>query len=245
MELKEIFNHWAKSVHPDYAHQQWLLSKWEVFEGIEWSAAKIDLMVKTIAQGLSLKISDCLIDLGCGAGWILQALLSRCAKGVGLDISWEMLKMATRKARVNYLCGEIGQLPLRSESFDCALVYYVFLNFRDYRYVEQSLLEIFRILKPGGRALIGQLPDQNCSADYELAKADHLQFCQRHYLLGKNNRDLYLPPLRLFDRNRLKDFLGKYNMDHRFLPSFNPFFREGKPEVIDWRFDLILEKNLK
>ena len=36
MELKKIFNSWAGSVQKDYANKQWLLSKWELFEGIEW-----------------------------------------------------------------------------------------------------------------------------------------------------------------------------------------------------------------
>ncbi len=244
MELKQIFNSWAGSVGSEYARKQWLLSKWELFEGIDWPQEKNELMIRSIVQGLRLKTDHRLIDLGCGGGWILNQLKTSCGKIYGLDISFQMLKIAMMGCpKEKFLCGEIGKLPVRSNSFDRVLSFYVFLNFSHDAYVEQSLSEIVRILKRGGRALIGQLPDERRSQDYDKAKAGHLDYCRNHYTLGKNIRDIHTPPLRLFDKEKLGRFLKAHDVAHQFLKSFNPFYRSGQPQLIDWRFDLVLEKN--
>ncbi len=244
LELKSLFNAWAKEVDGDYAQRQWLLSKWELFEGIAWPKEKYDTMIRSIAVGLQLQSGDNLIDLGCGGGWILKARSAYAKRGVvGLDFSGEMLRFARQTLPETPLInGEIGRLPLKSESFAKALSYYVFLNFADDAYVEQGILEVWRVLKKGGRALIGQLPDKNGSAAYEAAKAEHLEFCRRTYPLGKNNRDTHLLPLRLFDKDALSRSLNERNIRHQFLDSFNPFFRSGQPALVNWRFDLVLEK---
>ena len=243
MELKKIFDSWAGTAKKDYARKQWLLSKWELFEGIEWTQEKKDLMVKSIANGLQLRKTHALLDLGCGGGWILKQLKPRVKKIYGLDFSQRMLAFALKVCPgEKFISGEISTLPFKDGSFDRALSYYVFLNFTDDRYVERSLMEILRVLKKGGRALIGQLPDKNRSRQYDLAKREHLAYCHEHFVLGKNIRDTFPPPLRLSDRVKLGRFLKDRKIKHRFLKSFNPFYRRGKPALIDWRFDLVLGK---
>lgn len=243
MGLKEIFNAWAGSAKKDYAQKQWLLSKWELFEGIEWPPEKTNVMIKTIIEGLKLDKSKSLMDLGCGGGWILKNLKPYADKIYGLDFSFEMLKFAlTTCPGEIFLGGDIGKLPFKPNIFDRALAYYVVLNFTDDRYVERSLREIFRVLKMGGRALIGQLPDKDRSRDYDAAKNEYFQYCQARYKLGGNIRDIHAPPLRLFDREQLSEFLKKEKINFQFLDSFNPFYRDGQPELVDWRFDLVLKK---
>ena len=242
-ELRELFESWGNTADPRYTQQQWLLSKWELFEGVEWPPAKRNLMLKTIAGGLQLRADETLVDLGCGGGWIASSLRAVTGKVVGLDFSQNMLGFAHRlDSQLPLVCGDISQLPLKKESVDAALAYYVFLNFSQDDFVEKCLLEVIRILKSGGRALIGQLPDHLGSVQYESAKADHLRYCQENYRLGKNNRDTFLTPLRLFAKNKLSQFLTSQKISHRFLPSFNPFYRAGQPEVVGWRFDLLLKK---
>lgn len=244
MELKQIFDAWAKSAGKDYAQKQWLLSKWELFEGIDWPPEKNKIMINSIVAGLKLDQSKNLVDLGCGGGWILQNLKNHAGKIYGLDFSTEMLKLASSACPdETFIGGEIGQLPFKPKVFDRALAYYVFLNFTDDRYVERSLLEIFRVLKSGGRALIGQLPDTERSRDYDGAKDQHIKYCRERFKIGRNIRDIHAPPLRLFDRKQLKEFLNKQKIDFQFQDSFNPFYRSGQPELIGWRFDLILKKD--
>ena len=242
-DLKELFESWGRATKKDYVDQQWFLSKWEVVEGIVWPAEKINAMVQTIAQGLEVKKSDTMADLGCGGGWILRELKPYAGRIIGLDFSQSMLTSAQQLCpNEDFVCGEIGQLPFQNESFDCALSYFVFLNFMDDRFVEQALLDVMRILKKGGRALIGQMPDKACSADYDREKAAYLDYCRKNFKLGNNHREVCHVPPRLFDKGKLEQFLKDRKIECEFRRSFNPFYREGELKTIDWRFDLLLKK---
>ena len=243
MELKSLFDHWGEKADKAYAKKQWLLSKWEVCEGIEWSQEKIDIMLESIVAGLDLKTQHQFVDLGCGGGWITHALTPVVKNAIGLDFSYAMLQMGKQAFPLNsYICGEIGRLPFRNETWDRILSYFVFLNFMDDDFIKKAILDIIRTLKKDGRILIGQLPDQRCSGDYDQAKKEYLQYCEEIFTIGKSNRDICRAPQKLFDKEMLTDFFKQEKILFEFRPSFNPFFRKGQPETVDWRFDIILTK---
>jgi ubiquinone/menaquinone biosynthesis C-methylase UbiE len=244
MDLRNLFNKWGQQAQQDYAQKQWLLSKWEVIEGIDWSPKKIAVMLQSIREGLALDPTHTLVDLGCGGGWILKALKTSAKRVIGLDFSLSMLQHARRYCGQElFVCGDISQLPICENCCDRVLSYFVFLNFMDDRLVEQGIREIFRILRKGGRALIGQLPDQQCSQEYDRAKKDYLDFCRANYPLGKSHREICQAPQKLFLREKLLRFLEGQKIPHQTRDSFNPFYRPGEPEVVKWRFDLILVKD--
>ena len=242
MQLKKIFDCWAGKTAKKYSDRQWLLSKWEVIEGIEWPQEKIRLMLAAIAKDLKLGSQDNLVGLGCGGGWILKSLKKRVKETYGLDFAIEMLRIARlNDKKGKFICGEIGRLPFASESFSRVLSYFVFINFSE-EYTRRCLLEIYRILKMGGRALIGQIPNERGSKDYDRAKEDYLAYCARVFKLGKDTSRLNAPPIELFDRKELSAFLRAKKIQHEIAPSFNPFWRRGEPLRVSWRFDLILKK---
>ncbi len=245
MELKQIFNNWAHSVGEEYSKKQWLLSKWEMFEGVEWSEKKCAILIKNIRDRLQLSPEEKLIELGCGGGWILESLKPYVEKAYGMDIAVEMLKHAQGILPQNILLsGEIGKIPIKENFFDKILCYYVFINFSEDSYIEDSIREIGRVLKKGGRALIGQLPDRTKSSQYDRAKKDYLEHCQNIYQnnLGRDTSEIHLPPLKLYDKNKLISFLKKNDLRFHFSKSFNPFYYPRQPELIDWRFDIIIDK---
>lgn len=243
MDLRNLFDTWSKKASPNYDKKQWLLSKWEVVEGIEWPEEKFEAMMQTLRGRLKLNASQSLIDLGCGGGWILKALKSSAGRVAGLDFSLAMLGRARSTCPGEFLiCADISRLPLKDLTWDRALSYFVFLNFMDDGFIERGILEIMRVLKKGGRALIGQLPDEKMSRDYDLAKEDHLAYCRKTFHLGKSNRDVCRAPQKLFSKGKLTSFLKRQGIPHEFLDSFNPFYRPGQPRVIPWRFDLVLHK---
>lgn len=243
MELREMFDAWAKSTQKQYLHKQWLLSKWEVIEGVEWPPEKIAVMLESIYDGLSLKKTDMLADLGCGGGWISSLLKPFVRKVNGVDMSFGMLDHARQiMGAGGLICGSIDALPIKAEMFDKVLSYFVFINFSDDAFAEACLHEIMRVLKAGGIAMIGQLPDREKASDYDREKKTYLSYCEKNFSIGKNKRDVYTPPIKLFDRERLVDFLEKAKFSYEIRDSFNPFYRPGEPLLIDWRFDLILKK---
>ncbi len=243
-DLKKLFDVWGQTAKSDYAYEQWLLSKWEVVEGVVWPPEKIKMMIQTIVDGLKLNKSDIIADLGCGGGWILKELRPCVKNAVGLDFSQAMLTHARQFCpSENFVCGEIGNLPFKDESLDGALSYFVFLNFLDDDFIERALLDLMRILKKGGRALIGQLPDKTRSADYDRAKAQYLEYCQKNFKLRSSHREVCRAQQKLFDIDKLKGFLNRQKIDYEFKKSFNPFYRKGADTRVDWRFDLVLIKS--
>jgi len=243
MKLIDIFNAWGQSADRQYATKQWLLSKWEVNEGVEWPEEKTQIMLKSLLEGLDPTPESCFIELGCAGGWILEHLLPHVKSGYGFDFSIEMLRFAHEAMAGNqFICGDIGRIPFKDESFDRVLSYYVFLNFDDDKFVQQGIFEVIRILKKGGRALIGQLPKEEGSSRYEQAKEDYAHYCQEKFDVGKSNREDCKPPLRLFDKDKLIGLLQSQNVKLHFQNSFNPFYYSGQSESVDWRFDLIIEK---
>lgn len=96
------------------------------------------------------------LDLGCGTGEVLSAVLgrwpeTRCA---GLDLSENMLSAARAKLgdRVALTQGEAACLPYEAETFDVILCNDSFHHYPEPRKV---LAEVKRCLKPGGVFLLG------------------------------------------------------------------------------------------
>ena len=138
------------------------------------------------------------LDVCCGTGKITLDLAERLGPSgqvVGVDFSESMLAVAAahlRKSglrdRVELICADAQRLPFAAASFDAVTIGYGLRNVSDMR---RALLEIKRVLKPGGR--VGSL---------ELAKPYLPVFRQIYHLymavgvplLGKliaHNQDAY------------------------------------------------------
>ena len=245
MELQNIFNSWASGqTAKKFTEKQWLLSKWENIEGIDWPQEKIAAMVDQITMRLGLLPDHFLLDLGCGGGWLLKKMQPIIKKGVGIDISFNMLQHAASFFQEgDWVTGQAAQIPFKEATFDRLLSYFVFINIQDKEYIKKSLQEIHRVLKKGGKALIGQLPDKDKSADYDQDKSEYLDYCQERFSLGQNYRDENYVPLQLYDRDEFCEMALQTGMTCRSDQSFNPFYRPGQDLTINWRFDVILEKN--
>ena len=92
------------------------------------------------------------LDLGCGGGFMSEALASRGAKVIGVDISPGAIAIAIRHAAsqglaIRYLVGSGENLPLPSHSVDCVVCVDVLEHVRS---LDQVLDEICRVLRPGG-----------------------------------------------------------------------------------------------
>jgi SAM-dependent methyltransferase len=243
MTLKDFFDDWTSAAKSSYAQRQWLLSKWEVFDGIEWSQDKINVMLGTILDALRPEKEHLFLDLGCGGGWITRLLAGHVHQAVGLDFCAHMLSVAAASSAGSWVQGDIGRLPFKTSSVDRVLSYFVFLNFLDDSFVEKSLLEIHRVLAPGGVALIGQMPDAAGSLSYDRSKKEYMDYCSGQMHLGRRNDQDSRAPLRTFDRESLVRFLRDKGIVCDIRPAFNPFYRQGASVTVEWRFDLLLRKD--
>ncbi|MEQ6377925.1 class I SAM-dependent methyltransferase [Bacillaceae bacterium S4-13-56] len=96
-------------------------------------------------------------DLGCGDGYGSYLLHNRGYKVIGLDLSKEMIDKANERLEdqtLHFIQGDITSLPFESESFNAVLC----VNAMEWvRHPIEALMEMKRIVKPGGKLLIGIL----------------------------------------------------------------------------------------
>lgn len=98
-----------------------------------------------------------ILDVGSGAGQILGHLLQSTVPEtqiVAFDLSQQMLKRArtrVKSERPVYVSGDMMRLPFADESFDCATCGYVLEHLPD---PTPGLVELKRVLRPGGSALV-------------------------------------------------------------------------------------------
>lgn len=105
------------------------------------------------------------LDLCCGTGdlaILLAKLAGAPARIIGLDFSPPMLKKATEKAgrielesELQFVHGDVNDLPFPDEYFDCIDISFAFRNLT-YKNPEtpRYLSEIYRVLKKGGEFVI-------------------------------------------------------------------------------------------
>lgn len=114
-------------------------------------------LIDKISRHLSLKASDKLLDVGCGAGLITKELTDKVAMTVGLDATREMILHAPRS--IQGVEGLAHKLPFQAQTFDKVLCHSVFQYFPDHQYAQAVVEDFLRVMAPNGICLIQDLPD--------------------------------------------------------------------------------------
>lgn len=144
-----------------------------------------------IQASLALQPAERVLEVGCGAGVLLEAMLAQCASACAIDHSPDMVALAAARntaaiaaGRLDLRQGDACALPWPDASCDAAASAHMFF------FVERPrdmLRDIARVLKPGGRLAIATSPHSrlgrwflapyaramHCYADAELAAMLH------------------------------------------------------------------------
>ncbi|MDH3693841.1 MAG: metalloregulator ArsR/SmtB family transcription factor [Gammaproteobacteria bacterium] len=105
-----------------------------------------------------------LLDLGTGTGRIMEIFSSRIERGLGIDMSREMLTVARANlesvgiSHCQVRQGDILNLSAHAKSMDVVTIHHV-LHFLDNP--ADAVTEAARVLKPGGRLLIADFAPHN------------------------------------------------------------------------------------
>jgi len=98
-----------------------------------------------------------ILDAGCGTGRLAQELAARGAEVTGVDVSPAMLEIARKKMqgkKAVFLRADVTVLPFAPASFDAAVCFTVLEFIPE---PEEALRELWRVIRPGGRMVIGVL----------------------------------------------------------------------------------------
>jgi len=112
---------------------------------------------KEIAKIVNPDRETSLLDIGCGWGLLLKELhnMDRELKLYGIDISPKMVHVAKLKLKnidhVEIIEGSADKLPYKNNSFEYITC---ILSFHHHPNSLQSLKEMFRVLKPGGKVFL-------------------------------------------------------------------------------------------
>lgn len=121
------------------------------------SAVERTAVSEHLIRSLGIRRGNKVLDVGCGTGLIIPWLLEEVgAEGrvTALDIAEKMLWIAREKherPNVEYIHADISRTPFLDQSFDEVVCHNCFPHVA---HKETAALEMFRILKPGGRATI-------------------------------------------------------------------------------------------
>jgi ubiquinone/menaquinone biosynthesis C-methylase UbiE/DNA-binding transcriptional ArsR family regulator len=116
-----------------------------------------DAVEGAIRAALDDKPFRSLLDLGTGTGRMLELFSPEIERGLGLDLSLDMLQLARDRLERAGLknCsvrqGDIYDLPLANDSFDVVILHQV-LHYLDDG--ARAIHEATRVLRPGGRLLV-------------------------------------------------------------------------------------------
>jgi len=128
--------------------------EWDAIRRLHAPEEEVEAAIRSILAGARV---GSLLDLGTGTGRILELFSGEMERGLGIDLSADMLSVAranleragVRNATVRQ--GDIYNLALPRDAFDVVIVHQVLHFLED---APRALKEAARVLKPGGRLLV-------------------------------------------------------------------------------------------
>jgi len=183
----------------------------------------LDLM--NIDQGSSV------LEVGCAAGFLARALASSVGRYVGVDLAEAPLAVARSLELKNaeFYRAQGEDLHFSNCQFDAAFCYDVFSNFPSFAAGEPIIAEMLRLVKPGGRVLVGSIPD--------IEKVDELQAVARRLTAEFEQRfgpEAERAPLETIQKDRT-GLLKK--IEYFWGGLLGRPLNEVKPEIISYYFD--------
>jgi ubiquinone/menaquinone biosynthesis C-methylase UbiE len=113
---------------------------------------------ENVAKVMELRPEDDLLEVACGNGYFLKKYASHVHSVAGLDLSELCVKLATKKNKervvrgsAKFVQGEAAQLPWEDNKFSAVTVMGGFSAFPK---PSESLKELYRVLRPEGRAVV-------------------------------------------------------------------------------------------
>lgn len=143
---------WTKDVADYLPHFDRKAAEWDASYDApttrgHWQRARLEAAVRLVGDG-----PGSLLEVGVGSGRLLARLAERGWDVVGIDAAPRMVELARERipsAKLEVARAE--ELPFADASFDVVVA----VGVLEYGDLEASLQEVARVLRPGGRAVLG------------------------------------------------------------------------------------------
>ena len=156
-------------------------AEWDKIRTLHIAEAEVEAALLSLLPETGIRD---FLDIGTGTGRILELFGPRVERGVGIDLSRNMLSVARAKLQQADLrnCqvrhGDMYQLPFNGESFDAAVIHQV-LHFADD--AADVIDEAARALRPGGRLVV---------VDFAPHELEELRTEHAHRRLGFEDKEV-------------------------------------------------------
>ncbi len=171
---------------------------WDSIRALHVAEADVETAMR---EALGPGPFDLVVDLGTGTGRCLELFAPSCRRGLGIDLSKEMLTYARARLdrpemrHIQLRLGDLFHLPIDDAAADAVVVHQVLHYLDD---PVNAIVEAVRILKPGGKLLI---------ADFAPHDLEFLREHHAHSRLG-------------FDDAQMTEWLRRHGLEiasHRML----------------------------
>jgi ubiquinone/menaquinone biosynthesis C-methylase UbiE len=135
----------------------------------------------------NLPASGALLDAGGGTGRVAQFMNGKANPIVVVDLSCKMLAEARQKAGLDPVCSQTEKLPFPTDSFARIIMVDAFHHVSNQ---PQTIDELWRVLKPGGRIVIEE-PDVRTFRVKLIAIAEKLALMRSHFLTPPDIAELF------------------------------------------------------
>ncbi len=185
-----------------------------------------------IVRLLAVENHHSLLDLCCGNGQLSQMLAQYSQQVLGVDFSSEQIARALKhkgqEPNLDFATGDAQSLHLQ-QSFDRINLYFSFQYFTNTKAARQVLQGIYQHLKPGGRALLGDIPNAEKESVY-YGSFYGLMKARLQTLLGNNTMGRFWHPKTLCTLAQQIGFTAQALPEPSHLPYAH------------YRFDLLLTR---
>lgn len=136
------------------------------------------------------------LDIGCGTGVTTQSYARKSLSVLGVDFSPTMVARAKRECQlenVKFIEGDAHNLSFITDgTFDCVIMQRCLINLIARRDQQEAVLEVLRVLKPGGLFIDSEVTIQGHAAVNKMREAFGLSSLKVHWHNNYINEEDFL-----------------------------------------------------
>jgi ubiquinone/menaquinone biosynthesis C-methylase UbiE len=188
-----------------------------------------------IAELLQLQKTDNVMDVCCGNGLVTSFVSSYCSSVTGVDFSEELITQAKNNFPNLYFYNadvlNQQQLQNGAQLYDAIYLYFSFQYLESFDKGLQAIVNLLAMIKPGGKLLIGDIPDRARFFVYYHSSSRLWQLFKQ-FLLNRNDMGKFWSEEEMLLICQKLNVRGSYLKQPPHMPHAH------------YRFDFVIENRL-